>query len=72
MYVGMYIYIYIHTYIYIYIERERERGGADNHFNNLRPIFILRIVRPRIFESEFRNYCAKQLDGALRKSIAFV
>ena len=34
----------------------------------VRPIFILIIVRPRIFESKFRNYCAKKLDGALRKS----
>ena len=33
---------------------------------HVRPFFILRIVRPRIFESKFRNYCAKKLDGALR------
>ena len=28
----------------------------------LRPFFILRIVRPRIFESELWDHCAKQLD----------
>ena len=38
----------------------------------LRPFFILRIVRPRIFESKFRNHCAKKLVGALRKPISFV
>ena len=38
----------------------------------IRPCFILRIVRPRIFESTFRNYCAKKLDGALRTSTSFV
>ena len=38
----------------------------------VRPFFILRIVRPRIFESKFRNHCAKKLDGALRKSLSFV
>ena len=38
----------------------------------VRPIFILRILRPRIFESTFRNHCAKKLDGALRKSTSFV
>ena len=36
------------------------------------PFVILRIVRPRIGESTFRNYCAKKLDGALRKSTSFV
>ena len=34
----------------------------------VRPIFILRILRPRIFESKFRNHRAKKLVGALRKS----
>ena len=38
----------------------------------LRPIVILRISRPRIFESKFRDHCAKKLDGALRKSTSFV
>ena len=38
----------------------------------IRPIFILRILRPRIFESKFRNHCTKKLDGALRKSTSFV
>ena len=35
-------------------------------------IFTLIIVRPRIVESTFRNYCAKKLDGALRKPTSFV
>ena len=47
----------------------REIGRTCSH---IRPFFILRIVRPRIFESKFRNYCAKKLDGALRKSTSFV
>ena len=34
---------------------------------SVRPFFILIIVRPRIFESKFRNHCAKKLVGALRK-----
>ena len=38
----------------------------------IRPFFTLRIVGPRIFESTFRNYCARKLDGALRKSTSFV
>ena len=38
----------------------------------IRPFFILRFVRPRIFESKFRDHCAKKLDGALRKSTSFV
>ena len=38
----------------------------------VRPIFILRILRPRIFESKFRDHCAKKLEGALRKSTSFV
>ena len=46
-----------------------ERAGVDWE---LRPFFILRIVRPRIFESTFRNHCAKKSDGALRKSTSFV
>ena len=39
---------------------------------HIRPFVILRIVRPRIFESKFRNHCAKKLDGALRKPTSFV
>ena len=35
----------------------------------LRPFVIL--SRPRIFESEFRNHCAKKLVGALRKPTSF-
>ena len=46
--------------------RARMRG------DELRSIFTLRIVGPRIFESAFRNHCAKKLDGALRKSTSFV
>ena len=38
----------------------------------VRPFFILRTVRPRIAESEFRNHCAKKLVGALRKPTSFV
>ena len=40
--------------------------------SSLRPFFILRIVRPRIFESKFRNHCAKKLVGALRKPTSFM
>ena len=46
--------------------------GPDGALASLRPLFILRIVRPRIFESKFRNHCAKKLDGALRKPTSFV
>ena len=38
----------------------------------IRPCFILRIVRPRIFESKLRNHCAKKLVGALRKPTSFM
>ena len=38
----------------------------------IRPFFILRIIRPRIFESKFRNHRAKKLVGALRKPTSFV
>ena len=44
----------------------------DDRYVTLRPFVILRIVRPRIFESEFRNHCAKKLVGALRKPTSFV
>ena len=44
----------------------KEKGGGA------RPIFILRILRPRIFESKVWNHCAKKLDGALRKPTSFV
>ena len=50
-------------------------GNTNNtilHSDNIRPLFILRIVRPRIFESEFRNHCAKKLVGALRKPTSFM
>ena len=69
-------------YIYIYVNigaarrlcappvargKRRRKSG-----NDLRPIFIRRILRPRIFESRFRDHCAKKLDSALRKSTSFV
>ena len=37
----------------------------------VRPFVILRIVRLKIFESKFRNHCAKKVDGALRKPASF-
>ena len=45
-------------------------GNTQAHPTPSTAIFhtVLRIVRPRIFESKFRNRCAKKLDGALRKS----
>ena len=39
----------------------------DSNLKTIRPFVIRIIVRPRIFESEFRHHCAKKLDGALRK-----
>ena len=81
------VYTYIYIYIYIYMSvvpkaqivltcllqslRESDRHGMDTG-KSVRPFVILRIVRPRIFESTFRNHCAKKLDGALRKSTSFV
>ena len=53
------LFLYSYYYIIIYV------------LLFLRPFFILRILRPRIFESKFRDYCAKKLDGALRKSTSF-
>ena len=38
----------------------------------VRPIFTLRIVRPRISEPKLWNHCAKKLDGTLRKPTSFV
>ena len=38
----------------------------------VRPIVTLRIVRPTIFESTFRNHRAKKLVGALRKPTSFM
>ena len=38
----------------------------DVETNHLRSILILRILRPRIFESKFRDHCAEKLDVALR------
>ena len=37
----------------------------------LRPLFILIIFRPNIFEWQFQNHCAKKFDGALRKPTSF-
>ena len=49
------------------------RDTSPEHKNELvRPFVILRILRPRIFESNFRDHCAKKLDGALRKPTSFV
>ena len=31
-----------------------------------------RVVRPRIFESKFKNHCANKLVGALRKPTSFM
>ena len=45
--------------------------GSSDH-PSLRPIFIQTIFRPRIFESTFRDHCAKKLDGALRNPTSFV
>ena len=42
------------------------------NINKLQPFVILRIVRPRIFESKFRSRCAKKLVGALRKPTSFM
>ena len=53
--------------IIIVIMKTVVRGGGD-----AQSIRKLRIVRPRIFESTFRNHCDKKLDGALRKSTSFV
>ena len=39
---------------------------------HLRPNVVLIIFRPRIFESKFRDHCAKKLDGALRKPTSLV
>ena len=54
-----------------------EEGGGEGEGRGrgregVRPFFILRIVRPRIFESKFRNHCAKKLVGALRKPTSFM
>ena len=48
------------------------RSRWPNPYRSLQPFFILRIVRPRIFESKFRNHCAKKLIGALRKPTSFM
>ena len=74
------MYIHIYIYIYIYRERERERDAAglrtprelpghaaDPRAEKILTFCILRIVSPRIFESKFRNHCAKKLVDALRK-----
>ena len=56
------------TQTYSYGHVPLYRGSATRRTAN----FILRIVRPIIFESKFRNHRAKKLDGALRKSTSFV
>ena len=50
------------------LRRQQGLGGPRKGYGS---IFTLRIVRPRIFVSTFRNFCAKKLDGALRKSSSF-
>ena len=84
--VYVYIYIYIHyIYIYIHICMYHPRLHAEEAVPclrcgsvcmvrpiSLRSIFIPQILRPRIFESNFRNRRAKKSDGALRKSTSFV
>ena len=49
-----------------------DAGYSQLESQDVRPLLILTIVRPRIFESKFRNHCAKKLDGALRTSTSFV
>ena len=79
IYIYIYIYIcviYIYIYIYIYIcynyIADYTASACVTRVIYDTPIFVLRIVRPRIFESTFRNHCAKKLVGALRKSTSFV
>ena len=75
-----YIYIYMYTYTQTHIiaavgrlePPDLVQTIITNSTYSLRPFFILRIVRPRIVESKFRNHCAKKLDGALRLSTSFV
>ena len=67
----IYIYMYIHTYTVYWTSTINEHMLLTLHLN-IRPFFILSILRPRIFESKFRDHCAKKLDGALRKSTFFV
>ena len=54
------------------LHRARPRQKASGGTTCIRPIFILRILRPRIFESKFRDHCTKNLDGALRQPTSFV
>ena len=78
MYMCIYIYIYIHIYViiyndsYVYRYRYIHIHVCIHTYSHARPIFKLRTVRPRIFESEFRNHCAKELVRALRKPTSFV
>ena len=67
----MHTYIYISSCPSIYLSGGREddlpvvlQGLAYWEFTKggLRAIFVLRIFRLRIFESKFRNRCAKKLD----------
>ena len=82
----MYVYIHIYIYIYIYMSSRSARSvcpcgdpwgtplrlETEHAWAPIRSFFILRIVRPRIFESKFRNHCAKKLVGALRKPTSFM
>ena len=73
--------MYTYTHVYVYVDCPGPGasgsgvtlpGGAFEPGLYIRSMFTLRIVGPRIFESTFRNYCSKKLDGALRKSTSFV
>ena len=77
LYIYIYIYIYIHTYTHTCNRCLCNRTAASMNPHGeltvrIRPFFILRIVRPIIVESKFRNDCAKKLDGELRKPTSFV
>ena len=56
-----------------WLERLMTRTTIDWGINLVvRPFVILRIVRPRIFESNLSHHCAKKWDGALRKPTSFM
>ena len=56
----------------LYIMASLSCASSLESLQHIRPIFILIIFRPRIFESKFRSHCANKFDGALRKSTSFV
>ena len=61
------LYVSIYLYVFVYCITKRHRYAKV-----LRPFVILRIVGPRIFESKFRNHCAKKIVGAPRKPTSFM